>query len=419
MWKRWQLCCILLYLCAEVSTQRTTLDSPFNVMMLRVLRNWTFDTFGKTGVEGGKNIQTARNAQTTQEIVLDHVSFPCNVTGGRSQMVPDSVHNLRPGDIDVIAAMGDSLTAGAGIFANNLLQVIIENRGVAALGGGQRTWRQYMTLPNIIKEFNPNLIGYAMEDSLTTHEASQLNVAESGAMSADMPYMAEILVKRIKNNTKIDVKKHWKLISLMIGCNDFCSNICWVPSPWSILEKHKTDLLKVLRTLRDNLPRTLVSLIPPPHMKTLIDSRKGRQSLKCYLTTDFECSCIFGLRFQSSLPEYYNIMRRWQELDIEISTYPEFQRDDFAVVTQPITLDLKIPSASDGYADMTYFSHDCFHLTQKANARFANGVWNNMLEPSGAKTTNWQNLFEKFHCPTPERPYFATLKNSGKNFQRN
>jgi len=61
------------------------------------------------------------------------------------------VHKLRPGDIDVIAAMGDSLTAGAGIFADSVLQIVIENRGVTATGGGQGTWRQYLTLPNIIK----------------------------------------------------------------------------------------------------------------------------------------------------------------------------------------------------------------------------------------------------------------------------
>jgi len=61
------------------------------------------------------------------------------------------VHKLRPGDIDVIAAMGDSLTAGAGIFADSLFQIVIENRGVTATGGGQGTWRQYLTLPNIIK----------------------------------------------------------------------------------------------------------------------------------------------------------------------------------------------------------------------------------------------------------------------------
>jgi len=47
--------------------------------------------------------------------------------------------------------MGDSLIAGSGIFADSVLHILIENRGVSATGGGQGTWRQYLTLPNIIK----------------------------------------------------------------------------------------------------------------------------------------------------------------------------------------------------------------------------------------------------------------------------
>lgn len=73
------------------------------------------------------------------------------ISEGRSLQVPDSVHKLRPGDIDVIGSMGDSLTAGAGAFATNLFQVAVENRGVSAAGGGQGTWREYLTLPNILK----------------------------------------------------------------------------------------------------------------------------------------------------------------------------------------------------------------------------------------------------------------------------
>lgn len=58
---------------------------------------------------------------------------------------------MRPGDIDVIAAIGDSLTAGSGIFAENLLELFVENRGVQANIGGKGTWRTYLTLPNILK----------------------------------------------------------------------------------------------------------------------------------------------------------------------------------------------------------------------------------------------------------------------------
>ncbi|TGZ57433.1 hypothetical protein DBV15_11347, partial [Temnothorax longispinosus] len=361
MWKWWQFYCALLHISVLASDRKTVLDTPFNIMLHRAIREWTFNAFG-----------------------------------GRSSKVPESVHKLRPGDIDVIATMGDSLMAGAGIFADNLFQILIENRGVTMTGGGQGTWRQYLTVPNIIKEFNPNLIGYALGDSLTTDKASQLNVAESGAMSADMVYMADMLVKKIKNDPRIDLQKHWKFISLMIGSNDFCSKICWIPSPWSVLETHKTDLLQALRTLRDNLPRTFVALLPPPHLKAMVEIREEKPSLNCFLGTKFVCSCMFGLtswRFRSM----------WQKLDMEIATYSEFQRDDFTVVTQPILVNFSIPFASNGYTDMTYLSRDCLHV-------IANSLWNNLFEPVGAKSTRWNN--NKFRCPTQEKPYLTTMLNS-------
>ncbi|XP_014216310.1 phospholipase B1, membrane-associated-like [Copidosoma floridanum] len=129
----------------------------------------------------------------------------------RSLEVPKSVHQLRPGDIDVIGAMGDSLTAGFGIFATNLAQVIIENRGVTALGGGQGTWREFLTLPNILKEFNPSLFGYAVTDAFTFEKGSEFNVAESGAISNDMPYMAQAIINRMKSDSRVNIKKHWKV----------------------------------------------------------------------------------------------------------------------------------------------------------------------------------------------------------------
>lgn len=54
---------------------------------------------------------------------------------------------------------------------------------------------------------------------------------------------------------------------------------------------------------------------------------------------------------------------------MEIAAYPEFQKDDFAVVAQPTLLNITLPLASDGYTDMTYFSSDCFHISQKTNAQ--------------------------------------------------
>ncbi|XP_043260836.1 phospholipase B1, membrane-associated-like [Colletes gigas] len=405
--------CFVLDICLLVASQKTALDTPDNLRLYREIRNLIFRVFGNA--EGQERKFLANREQKIQEEIPPNVPFPCNVTGGRSSEVPDSVHRLRPGDIDVIAAMGDSLTAGNGIFSTNLLQVVIENRGVTASIGGEGNWRTYLTLPNILKEFNPNLIGYAQGTSQTSHRNSQLNVAEPGAMSRDMPFMAKYLINRMKNDPRINVEKQWKLISLMIGSNDFCTNLCELPSPWSILEDHKIDLINTLRILRDNLPRTFVILALPPHLKALVDTREGRDSFKCYTITTFECPCLFALQFRNQKSNYYDVIRRWQELEEEIADYSEFHTKDFTVEALPVLKYSNIPLADDGFSDVSYLAFDCFHVSQKANALYANGLWNNLLEPYGNKTEHWTTPYERFLCPTTKKPFLMTRENSRRN----
>lgn len=62
-----------------------------------------------------------------------------------------------------------------------------------------------------LQEFNPNLIGYASSDAFTAEKKSEFNVAEGGAMSRDLPFMAQILVKRMRNDPRVDLKNHWKV----------------------------------------------------------------------------------------------------------------------------------------------------------------------------------------------------------------
>lgn len=68
-----------------------------------------------------------------------------------------------------------------------------------------------MTLPNIIKVFNPKLIGYAYGDSLAEQKFSQFNVAEPGALSKDIPFMTKELVKRIKMDKRVNLTEDWKV----------------------------------------------------------------------------------------------------------------------------------------------------------------------------------------------------------------
>lgn len=58
-------------------------------------------------------------------------------------------HNL--GDIDVIAALGDSLTAASGASSVRVTDLVIENRGLSWSIGGQWSFKNSTTLPNILK----------------------------------------------------------------------------------------------------------------------------------------------------------------------------------------------------------------------------------------------------------------------------
>lgn len=80
-----------------------------------------------------------------------------------------------------------------------------------SLPGGQGNWRKFLTLPNILKEFNPKLVGYATADSFTWHPESQFDIGEAGAMVQDLPFMTKQLVKRIKKHPKVDFQKDWKV----------------------------------------------------------------------------------------------------------------------------------------------------------------------------------------------------------------
>ncbi|KAK9299378.1 hypothetical protein QLX08_007614 [Tetragonisca angustula] len=372
--------CLCLLLCVFVVTQNSILDSSTVRMFYRVYRRFLMNNFG-----------------------------------GRSPEVPESVHRLRPGDIDVIAAIGDSIIVGLGLTATNILDLMVENRGIVANIGGQGTWREYLTLPNILKEYNPKLIGYSYEDSIGTDPGAGLNVAETGAMSKDMPYMAHHLVNKIKTDSRIDVNKHWKLITFMIGANDFCGNVCTASCPWSILEDHRKNLITALRILRDNLPRTIVFFLTPPHLKEIVASRRGRETMWiCYIYSMLFCPCMFGLKYADQRPIYYEVMDRWQDMEEEITNYPEFNRNDFTVVFIPTLKRSGIPLGEDNLPDLSYFAYDYFHFSQKSHAIFATILWNNILEPVGNKSESWNRdrKFNVFLCPTPERPFLATRENS-------
>lgn len=252
-------------------------------------------------------------------------------------------------------------------------------------------------------------------------------------MSQDIPTMAKNLVKRMLSDPKVDIQNHWKLITLLIGGNDFCSNMCYLNPPEKALKYHEQNLLAVLRIFREYLPRTLVNIVASPskfgiafclnfkHLQStslpltdvdILTQFRGKPQ-ECVTLHVLECPCFMATRFASQRQRYIKIIERWNRLQEDIANRTEFHsKPDFSVVVQPFISDLSFPKKPNGDTDFSYMSYDCFHLSQKGYARSANALWNNMFEPVGRKAHDWEQEFSRFICPTPEMPYIRTRGNS-------
>lgn len=338
--------------------------------------------------------------------------FPCDPQYGRSLQRPNSVHSLRPGDIDIIASFGDSLSAGNGVLSKNIVDILTEYRGITFSGGGMSNWRKYLTLPNILKVFNPQLYGYSTGFGLTVDGSSHLNIAEPMLMSRDLPFQAQVLINRMHLDPNVNMSQHWKLLTIFIGNNDVCSDMCHHDSLSEFVQRHKNDLIKTFRILQENVPRLLVNLVPVPNLLHVLHNM-NHLPLMCQAVYRVGCSCLF--RYSNTpdkLIAYDQAIQQWQQVEHELSQLPEYNTNDFAVVYQPFSANVYVPTLPNGNTDLRYMASDCFHFSQLGHASIANTLWNSMLQPYWNKSLKFVPAFENIQCPSKEHPYIATYLNS-------
>lgn len=100
------------------------------------------------------------------------------------------------------------------------------------------------------------ILRYSWGDAFSKERDAQLNMGENAAITSDMPFMAYKLLRRMNLDRRINMKLHWKIITLMIGLNDFCSNICHrKTSPYWMNWEIEDNIIKTLRIIRDTMPR--------------------------------------------------------------------------------------------------------------------------------------------------------------------
>ncbi|KFO23324.1 Phospholipase B1, membrane-associated [Fukomys damarensis] len=265
-----------------------------------------------------------------------------------SNSIPTSVHELRPADIKVVAALGDSLTVST----------------------------------------KPRPRG-----------------------TRDMPAQARDLVERMKTSTEINPETDWKLVTLFIGSNDLCQ-YCENPAD-PLTEEYVQHIQQALDIFYEKLPRAFINVVEVMELASLHQGQGGQCAV--LLAAQRNCSCLRHFPDSPVMQELKKVNWNLQSGISRFSYQQKYmQREDFAVVVQPFFQNTLIPLNELGTTDITFFSEDCLHFSERGHAEMAIALWNNMLEPVGQKTTfnNFTHSRAKLKCPSPESPYLYTLRNS-------
>jgi phospholipase B1 len=334
--------------------------------------------------------------------------------------------------------------AAFGAGADSMLDVSVEFRAMSfAMGGGDGDWRECLTLPNILSQFNPSLRGASTANtSAGLFQVSGYNLAVSGATSHSLADQAWSLVRRMRADPWVDLHSDWKMVTVIIGHNDLCRLPCNYKDPAGTATTFLQDWItgsrgmdttgrfrpgnggpplyvqnirRALDVLHANLPRTFVNLVPITDVAMslgLVDKPRV-----CQLTHFNECPCLFdeGIFTTGRISgDEARALTEGYRLGLEqlVASGRYDTRQDFTVVIQPALMDAALPKVFRPafgrlLPDISFLAPDCFHFSQALHALMARSVWNNLLQPVGRKTTSWEKDVP-FLCPSVARPFLAT-----------
>jgi len=327
-----------------------------------------------------------------------------------SASTPTSVHALRPSDVQVVAAIGDSLTAANGALALTPLGLLTEYRGRAFAMGGDKDVSSVVTMPNILRTHSDGLHGHSSGKGKQGSSAARLNYAVPGSTAQDLHGQALKLVDAMKRDSNVDFDNDWKVITVFIGGNDVCDYFDGEKDA-NNPDKYIEGITKAINVFHATVPRAFVNLVEVLDLSILPDLSKG---LICPMLHRYLCKNVAAGKDNAAvklLIQEYN-----QKIFSLVSTGKYETRDDFTVVIQPFLRNTTYPRQSNGEPDWSFFAPDCFHFSAKGHASAGEALWNNMMEPVGEKSTSWHPEGQHILCPSEKRPYLATYQNSHGGF---
>ncbi|KAL3997631.1 GDSL-like Lipase/Acylhydrolase family protein [Acanthocheilonema viteae] len=291
--------------------------------------------------------------------------------------------DLSPEDIGIIAAMGDSLATGTGLWP----QTDIEFRGAAFPIGGDATIDGFVTIANILREFNDKLVGVShgmgTKFQLPYH---QLNVAESDASSSSLPLQAKELFKRLKALREVDVNNEWIMIIITIGTDEVCK-VCQTPDYSALLES--------LLILNKGIQNALVILVGPVHVSS--SYQRDSNLLKS------RCACS-----KKKSDEFMNeISREWTKAFARLQAHfeqPFVKRRKFGLLALPmLTITSRYPSS--------LFIPNRPLLNRKGHTYATKWLWNRLMTGPTYNLSSAVLSQDSYYCPSMACPYFRTPAN--------
>jgi len=307
---------------------------------------------------------------------------------------PDTndIRNLRPGNIRVVLAMGDSVTAGMSAKDTSIIS-LKEYRGLSYAIGGDAGLN---TLPNLLKPYVPT--GYPIGASIGIGERNNVNTglngAVSGAINSDMLSQAQWLVSQMKANTKINYANDWKILSIWIGSNNLC-DVCDNQNN-NNGANFETNVITALEFLYQNVPRLFVNLVANLEISGMYNINSGA----CSLLHSFACGCV-GSSNAKDRQLVKDTGLDYQKRAITIAAkFNSRGNSNFTVVVQPFLTNTLITDRSQLSAA------DCFHPSAASHATAAVALWNNLLTPAGQKKTTWGQGDSPL-CPTVDSLFYV------------
>ncbi|CAI2344879.1 unnamed protein product [Caenorhabditis sp. 36 PRJEB53466] len=318
---------------------------------------------------------------------------------------PASVHQLHPSQIDVVAALGDSVSVAQAAESSSVFDLLRMYPGVSFVTGADVELKEQATLINMFRQFSPRAKGGSSDKIQKFYD---FNFAVPGSFSYELPEQAEKLARTFEHRLGEANLKSWKFVNVFMGHNDLC-RICINQSLYGP-ETFGKSLRTALSVIKSKVPNVFVNIMPPINVQ--IHTQDHNVSKFCEFSHKKTCPCIFELDKQ----EYLTIKQKFDEQLRQVvgeftanSTDPE----TFTVVVAP-AMDLQSIPLLNGRTNVGLLALDCFHLSPITHDIAAKQIWKGLFEKVGEKSVTSQVSagFDRFVCPPTECPYLRTSVNS-------